>query len=71
MPSRAKTDAGLELNGTICPNPACQKKSLVGLTSAITKSDASISLIASFLYLEWRYGGYADYTWAASVRCST
>ncbi|MEM7221524.1 MAG: hypothetical protein AAF495_01005 [Pseudomonadota bacterium] len=71
VPSRAKTDAGLELNGTDCPNPACKKKTLVGLTSGLVgKPVSSFSLIASFFYLEWRYIAYADYSWAAAVRCS-
>jgi hypothetical protein len=69
VPGRASTDAGLEANAFTCPNPACVSKAVVGLTSTVTDSGASVSLIASFFYLEWRYGGYADYSWSAFVNC--
>ena len=71
VPGRVTTDSGLEKNGFTCPNPNCRKKTVIGLTSSIDDSGASLSLIASFFYLQWRYSGYAEYSWSASVKCSS
>ena len=71
VPGRATTDAGLELNGFTCPNPTCTTKTLGPVIPAIkTPVDSSLSIIASFLYLEWRYTAAAEYTWTSSVICS-
>lgn len=71
VPNRARTDAGLEKNGFQCPNPNCTTKTL-GLVTPTIKLPvkASLSIIASIIYLEWRYTAAAEYTWVSSVTCS-
>ena len=66
----AKVLAGLERNGFQCPNPACQTKTLGPVATTITSVSSSLSLIASFFWLEWRYEGRADFTWSATLTCS-
>lgn len=70
VPGQASTEAGLERNGFVCPNPACTTKTLGPVTNAITSVDTDLSIFASFLYFEWRYTARATFTWASSVTCS-
>lgn len=70
VPDRASTDAGLEMNAFTCPHPNCQNKRLARVTSTVVNSDASLSLTTSAFYLEWRYSGWAEYSWAGLIKCS-
>lgn len=68
LQDRAQTEAGLVFNGYQCA-PPCTVKELGNVRYDIDGIDVSWSLMASLLYLEWRYTCTITVKWNATIAC--